>query len=81
MPMEFLREIAGGPFPVSVTGETSLDKLRVLEAAGMVRATLPGDASGVATVHGLTGLGRAKLAAAPHGARVQGGDGTLVGNG
>lgn len=71
MPMEFLREIAAGPFPVSVTGETSLDKLRVLEAAGMVVATLPADCTGVATVHSLTGLGRAKLAADPHGTVAQ----------
>lgn len=71
MPMEFLREIAAGPFPVSVTGETSLDKLRVLEAAGMVVATLPADCTGVATVLSLTGLGRAKLAADPHGTVAQ----------
>lgn len=43
MPMEFLREIAEGPFPLTVAGEQSLDKLRVLEAAGMVDATLPAE--------------------------------------
>lgn len=62
MPLEFLREIADGPFPVRVAGQEKIDKLRVLAAADMVIATIPdvGD-PGPAWVSELTGLGRASL--------------------
>lgn len=63
MPMELLREIAAGPLPLSVDSESVIDKLRVLEAAGMVLATLPqpGAAGQPAMVREITGLGRATL--------------------
>ena len=62
MPMELLRDIAAGPFPLTLASENAIDKLRVLKAAGMVLATLP--EPGVtqpAVVQELTGLGRASL--------------------
>ena len=62
MPMEYLRDIAEGPFPLCVSDEQLIDKLRVLAAAGMVMASLPEPGTaGTAIVNELTGLGRATL--------------------
>lgn len=66
MPLELLREIGDGPFPVKVVGEENIDRLRVLVAAEMVIATMPdvGD-PGPGWVRELTGLGRASLKLPP----------------
>lgn len=62
MPMELLRDIAAGPFPLTLASENAIDKLRVLKAAGMVLAWLPEPgAAQPAVVTELTGLGRASL--------------------
>ena len=62
MPLEFLRDIAASTLPLHVTDEVSIDKLRVLAAAGMVTAMLPEPGTpGSAVVSGITGLGRASL--------------------
>lgn len=66
MPMELLRQLAQrDEFPASVVDEATIDKLRVLRAAGMVQAELPGEgeSSGSACLHSITGLGRATLRA------------------
>lgn len=64
MPMELLREIAEGSLPMSISEESSIDKIRILAAAGMVIAELPEPgASGVALVMTVTGFGRATLKA------------------
>ncbi|MFN9470329.1 hypothetical protein [Acidovorax sp.] len=71
MPLEFLRAISVGPFPLELTGQAELDKLRVLAAADMVEAELPEVGKpAVAVVRRITGYGRAALAASPpHGLR------------
>lgn len=62
--MEFLRQLAQEDlFPMPVIDEADIDKLRVLRAAGMVQADLPGErGSGPsARLIAITGLGRATL--------------------
>lgn len=67
MPLEFLREIAAAPLPHSVSSEDSIDKLRVLVAAGMVTADMPEPGrTGAALVRSVTGLGRASLKVRDH---------------
>lgn len=62
MPLELLREIASGTLPREVVGEAEIDKVRVLTAAGMIVADLPGvGLDGPAVVRELTGFGRATL--------------------
>lgn len=62
MPLEFLREIAGGPFPVKVVGEEKIDKLRVLVAAELVIAQMPElSEPGPACVTEIRGFGPASL--------------------
>lgn len=62
MPMDYLRDIAGGPFPLQVTDQSGIDKVAVLVAAGMVIADVPEVGQpGVAVVRELTGLGRATV--------------------
>lgn len=62
MPLELLREIAAADLPLSVSDESTIDKLRVLAASGMLVADLPDpQLAGVATVKAVTGLGRATL--------------------
>lgn len=64
MPMELLREIAVNDLPFTVSSESGIDNLRVLVAAGMVRADLPEPgAEGSAVVYEITGFGRATLKA------------------
>lgn len=41
MPFEYLREIAETSLPLTVEDEASIDKLRVLRAAGLVSVMLP----------------------------------------
>lgn len=62
MPMDYLRAVARGPFPLKVTSPEDINKVAVLVAAEMVIADLPemGHA-GPAVVHELTGLGRATV--------------------
>ncbi len=60
MPMEYLRVIAVEMFPFDVDDEAGVDKLRVLEAAGMVEVQFE---RGSAHVIAVTGLGRASLLA------------------
>lgn len=60
MPMEYLRVIAVETLPFDVDDEADVDKLRVLEAAGMVEVQF---AQGTALVIAITGLGRASLLA------------------
>lgn len=64
MPMEFLRNLAEEDrFPLSVSDEADIDKLRVLRAAGMVEAHLPDAPHQPAQILTITGLGRATLRA------------------
>jgi hypothetical protein len=64
MPLEFLRDIETGTLPKQVTKIGDIDLLRLLLAAGMIEADLPAvDGSGSATVHRITGFGRAWLTA------------------
>lgn len=64
MPMEFLRQLAHADrFPVVVSDESDIDKLRVLHAAGMVEARLPALPHEPAQIVAITGLGRASLRA------------------
>lgn len=66
MTLELLRQLAQEDrFPAPVVDEADIDKLRVLRAAGMVQADLPGEwASGkAARLIAITGLGRATLRA------------------
>ena len=64
MPMELLRQLAQrDQFPAPVVGEAEVDKLRVLRAAGMVQAELPGEGESVRSARVITGLGRATLRA------------------
>ncbi len=60
MPMEYLRVIAVEMLPFDVNDEAGVDKLRVLEAAGMVEVQFE---RGTAQVIAITGLGRASLLA------------------
>lgn len=41
MPLEFLRQIAGQGLPCKVYAPAQIDKLRVLQAAGLVTAVIP----------------------------------------
>ena len=62
VPLEFLSEIAAGPLPHVESTEASIDKLRVLVAAGMVTADMPEPGrSGAAVVRSITALGRASI--------------------
>lgn len=62
MPLEFLRTVAELELPLTVTDEGSIDKTRVLVAAGMITASLPEPGTGAsAQIHTVTGLGRATL--------------------
>lgn len=61
MPLELLRELAQcEAFPVAVTDQISVDRLRLLKAAGMVEAQLPDEPGQPAWV---TGWGRSTLRA------------------
>lgn len=73
---QYLRDIASGPFSLEVTGQSALDKLRVLSAANMVVADLPRAGElGPALVHSITGCGRACLSAhRPYGLHERGAD-------
>lgn len=62
MPLEFLSEIASVPLPHVESSEASIDKLRVLVAAGMVTADMPEPGSSdAAVVRSITALGRASI--------------------
>lgn len=62
MPLDYLRELASGPFPLEVTAQTDIHKVAVLVAAGMVIADVPEVGQpGMAVVRELTGLGRATV--------------------
>ncbi len=64
MSLELLRELAQcEAFPVAVTDQISVDRLRLLKAAGMVEAQLPDEPGEPAWVHAVTGWGRATLRA------------------
>lgn len=64
MPMEFLRKLADcDRFPLHVSDEADIDKVRVLRAAGMLEAELPDAPQQPAQVTAITGLGRATLRA------------------
>lgn len=66
MPLENLREIAGGLLPPGVNDQDKIDKLRMLLAVDMVWANLPEvGQSGGGLVQSLTGSGRAWLKARP----------------
>lgn len=75
MPLDYLRELAGGTFPLVVTDQADIDKVAVLVAAGMVIADVPeAGQPGVAVVHELTGFGRATVKASARGAPKQAGE-------
>jgi hypothetical protein len=62
MSLEYLNEISRSSFPLKVSEEQAIDKVRILVAAGMVIARLPDVGhEGPAIVEGLTGFGRASL--------------------
>ncbi|MGD9773567.1 hypothetical protein [Diaphorobacter sp.] len=64
--LDYLRQLAQqDQLPAPVTGEADIDMLRVLRAAGMVQAEIPGvDKPGrTARLIAVTGLGRATLRA------------------
>lgn len=64
MSLELLRELAQcEAFPVAVVDQISVDRLRLLKAAGMVEAQLPDEPDQPAWVHAVTGWGRATLRA------------------
>lgn len=64
MPIELLRELAAHTLPREIKSEAEIDKVRVLEASGMVVAELPPiGQDGCATVKEITGYGRATLKA------------------
>ncbi|WP_305745619.1 hypothetical protein [Acidovorax sp. A1169] len=64
MPMEYLKVIAVEMLPFDVNDEAGVDKLRVLEAAGMVEVQFTQErGSPPARVVAITGLGRASLLA------------------
>ncbi|WP_233247133.1 hypothetical protein [Acidovorax sp. 107] len=60
VPFEYLREIAQASLPITVEEEASIDKLRVLRAAGLVAVMLPHPLSGIlhARVLAITPRGR-----------------------
>jgi len=63
MSIDYLKEITQESFPLEVHEEASVDKLRVLHAAGMVEMEwIAGDARSV-RVLAVTGLGRASILA------------------
>ncbi len=70
MPMDYLRSIEKAEFPLQVEDPKQINHLAVLKAAGLVRAvfTRPGrraksgDLIEVATVLGITTIGRKALA-------------------
>lgn len=62
MPLDYLRVISHGPFPLTVSAQEDIDKVAVLLAAEMVIADVPeAGQPGAAVVHQLTGLGRATV--------------------
>lgn len=63
MPLELLRQISSKALPMSLSDMESIDKLRVLHAAGHVLVQLPGVGAKrqVARVLALTELGREAL--------------------
>lgn len=63
MPLELLRQISSKALPMSLSDMESIDKLRVLHAAGYVLVQLPGVGAKrqVARVLALTELGREAL--------------------
>ncbi len=63
MPMEYLKVIAVEMLPFDVDDEAGVDKLRVLEAAGMVEVQFAQGRGAPARVVAVTGLGRASLLA------------------
>lgn len=63
MPMEYLKVIAVEMLPFDVNDEAGVDKLRVLEAAGMVEVQFTQERGSPARVVAITGLGRASLLA------------------
>lgn len=64
MSTEFLQALASSSLPKQISDVADIDLLRLLVAAGMIEADLPGvDEGGVATVHRVTGYGRASLTA------------------
>jgi len=63
MPLELLRQISSKALPMSLSDMESIDKLRVLHAAGHVLVQLPGVGAKrqIARVLALTELGREAL--------------------
>jgi hypothetical protein len=63
MPLDLLRQISSKALPMSLSDMESIDKLRVLHAAGHVLVQLPGVGAKrqVARVLALTELGREAL--------------------
>ena len=63
MSIDYLKEITQESFPLEIHEEASVDKLRILHAAGMVEMEwITGDAR-AARVLAVTGLGRASILA------------------
>lgn len=64
MCIEYLREVAKQKLPITVEGESQIDQVRVLRAAGLVTAMFlkPGVGFEVASVLTITPKGRKVLA-------------------
>jgi hypothetical protein len=63
MPIEYLKVIAVETLPMDVDDEACIDKLRVLDAAGMVEMEFIPEPRALVRVIAITGLGRASLLA------------------
>lgn len=64
MPTTYLQQLAWDEaFPVDVTDEANIERLRILKAAGMIEVQLPNDKHSHALVMALTGKGRATVLA------------------